>query len=178
MAITAPLEFTIEKLYQGEYWVNRYYLTGTIGAADAGMGDILDVERAIHMSSVTFTKMTVRTTAELDYVYATIPLNVPGLGTAAADSLMLPLYNTMRVDLGATAGRASRKYYRGVLYEGVTGATTLDATFVTSMNTAVAALLTVDILCDPQGDALISAKVFPAAQMRQLRRGSKKKLVP
>lgn len=178
MAVTAPMELEIEKVYNGEYWVNHYYLNSAdLSAAGSPAAAILNAERAFHDSRITFTKFTVRTTADLDYVYTTVPVNLPGLSGAGASDLM-PLFVVMRVDMGATAGPPSRKYYRGVLKEDAVTGMQINSAFISGTATAVAALAAVTALCDPQGDDIITALINPNVGMRQLRRGSKKKVIP
>lgn len=168
----------IEKVYQGEYWVNRYFLSQSIGDGASTAAQILQVERNIHMSQITFTKMSLRTVAKGDFQYATTPLNLPGLGTLGTTANTVPLFVTLRVDLGTAGGRPSRKYYRGVLYEGVVNTVTVENDFVTSMNTALAPLAGLAGFCDPQGQPIVNVAVSPLVGMRQLRRGSKKKNTP
>lgn len=174
----AVTQFEIEKMYNGEYWVNRYFLSTTIGDSAAAATAILAAERAVTDSRVTFTKMTLRTTAELDYIYATTVINAAGLANnSGAD--MLPLFAVVRVDFTVTAGRPSRKYLRGLLIEPATLAFDIIPQYITAFQTGYAdAIEGVAGLCDPQGDAIVSGVVYPKVAMRQLRRGSKKKVTP
>lgn len=168
----------IEKVLNGEYWVNRYFLSTSLGDSASAAADILEVERDIHYTPITFTKMSMRTVAEGDFDYVTAVLNVPGLNSIGAGDTVLPLFNVVRVDLGAATGRPSRKYYRGCLTKaGISGMDIASAT-LTALLSATAPLPSVAALCDPQGTDLVSRAVFPLVAMRQLRRGSKKKSTP
>lgn len=168
----------IEKVLNGEYWVNRYFCSEAIGAADNTANAILNAERQIHFAPVTFTKMSLRTVTEGDEVYATAPINLPGLADLMGGQIM-PLFVVARVDFQAQVGRPSRKYLRGVLDEAQVTTFDIGAPRVASINgnyaSVVAALAG---FCDIDGDDIIAGSVSPKVGMRQLRRGSKKKSVP
>lgn len=171
--VTAPYQVEIEKYYNGEYWVNRYYVNGaSLDDAVSAGAQIYAVERPLHGSNITFTKMSVRTTAKGDYIYQTTVLNTMGTN-ANSGSEMMPLFVVLRVDLGVAGSKPSRKYYRGVLRENDVSAMTITST--SGFNTLVGALANIAALCDPQGQDIISAVASPNVGMRQLRRGSKKK---
>ena len=114
-------EVEIEKLYNGEYWVNRYHLSVGIADALAPAQAILAAERTVTDSRIIFTKMNVRTTAVGDEQYFTQAVNQMGLANNSAADL-LPLFNVVRVDFSAIIGRPSRKYLRGLLIEPATSA--------------------------------------------------------
>lgn len=171
----APYQCEIEKVLSGEYWVNRYFIMAdTLPGAVQQAQSILTIEREIHSQLVTFTKMSVRTTAIEDYIYSTVPINAPGNVSAGAAQLA-PLFVVLRVDLGVAAGRPSRKYYRGCLREDQITTFRLEEVSVPFFQTRLDALPSVVGLVDPQGQDIISATVSPLVGMRQLRRGSKKK---
>jgi hypothetical protein len=177
-SFNAPFMFEIEKYYNGEYWVNRYFsdaadLAGAGGVAMA----VVALERAITLPIVTFTKVSVRTTALADEVYTTLPVNLLGTLNQAGDPL--PLFNVVRVDIGASVGRPSRKYLRGVLEEQITLGMKITTAMITLINnTYCTPLAQLAGLCDEDGNNFISASVKPEIGMRQLRRGSKKKPIP
>ncbi len=175
--VTAPFQLEIEKYYQGEYWVNRYFLDSSdMAGALVAAESIYLIERAIHRTSITFTKYSVRTTVPKDYVYETVVLNTTG--NSAVGSQLAPLFVVLRVDLGVSGSRPSRKYYRGVLTEDDIQTFTIIPASVTFYNTTIAPLADVAGLCDPQGQSINNAKANPNVGMRQLRRGSKKKPTP
>lgn len=170
---TAPYQVEIEKYYNGEYWINRYFVNGaSLDDAVSAGAQIYAIERPLHGSNITFTKMAVRTTAQGDFVYQTTVLNTMGTN-ANSGSEMMPLFVVLRVDLGVAGSKPSRKYYRGVLRENDVSAMTITST--SGFNTIVGALANVAALCDPQGQDIITAVCSPNVGMRQLRRGSKKK---
>lgn len=170
---------TIEKLYNGEYWVNVYQLQATdLDNAGSPAAAILNAERAITDNRITFTKFSIRTNTPLDYVYVTVPVNLQGAKDWGGSDL-LPLFNVVRVDLAAAVGRPSRKYLRGVLGEASTLAMNItDAVLATIQSDYCNIIAAVTQLVDNQGDDIIAATPVKAVGMRQLRRGSKKKLIP
>lgn len=93
---------------------------------------------------------------------------------------MMPLFAVLRVDLTVVGSRPSRKYLRGVLAENNTdGPYNLVASAVTSFTNLYAAPLAgVAGLVDVDGEEITGAVVYPKVGMRQLRRGSKKKVIP
>lgn len=165
----------IEKMYQEEYWVNRYFVTGTVPSDGVGpANNILAAERAITDSRVVFTKYAVRTTLEGDFNFATVPVNAMGTISNGADPL-LPLFNVLRVDFQAAIGRPSRKYLRGVLTEGAIAFMDIGSGHMTSFQTNYATVMAaIPEYVDAQGQELIAGVVYPKVGMRQLRRGSKK----
>jgi hypothetical protein len=75
-------------------------------------------------------------------------------------------------------GRPSRKYLRGALLEGDVNFMTLTSAITTPANTFADAIVAIGTIVDPQGNGFLDGVVWPAPQMRQLRRGSKKKITP
>ena len=168
----------IEKLYGAEYWVNRYFLSTNIGDSGAVAPEVLALERSITDNRITFTKMSLRTIAEGDDVYATVPINLPGLKDWGGSDL-LSLFNVVRVDFAAAVGRPSRKYLRGVLGEASTLAFNITDAVIATINTSYATpMAAIAAFCDAQGEDIISGACARAVGMRQLRRGSKKKVIP
>lgn len=169
----------IEKLYQNEYWVNRYYVEAAdLVAAVVAMGAIYAIERNVHATQVTFTKINTRTAAPGDDTYNTSVLNTQGLRDLLGGD-MLPLFNVARVDMQAAVGRPSRKYLRGVLCEPDTLAFNIVAAVQSFINTNYATpLAAVAAYVDIDGQEIVSGAVKPQVGMRQLRRGSKKSSTP
>lgn len=172
---TAVWEATIEKYYNGEYWVNHYYLdVADLLAAYSAALDIMELERAVTYSTVTFTKVSARTTADLDYIFQTGAVNLPGLGGGVGQ--MMPLFVVARCDFTVTASRPSRKYLRGVLSEDSVTGMTLTPDTVTYINTNyVTPLVNMAAYVDKQGQPVVGGACSPNTGMRQLRRGSKKR---
>lgn len=169
---------TIEKMYQGEYWTNVYFLAGSIGDSASAAADILAAERAITLDSVLFTKMRLDDNTEDTEVYASTPINLFGLN-ANVGAQVLPLFNVLRVDFAAGTGRPSRKYLRGVLSENNINFNTIDAVTVSTFQTLYADVVaSLPNFVDVDGDNITAGVVHPFVGMRQLRRGSKKKTTP
>lgn len=167
----------IEKLYQGEYWTNRYFVEATNLIAAQGHGQsIVTVERGLHKAVVEFTKFRTSDVVPNTDIYVTTPINLAG--TVAVNGELLPLFNVLRVDFGVLgAGRPSRKFYRLPVGEGEQsdGRFLLDT--LSSIVGLLAPLLSIPIT-DPQGQLWNSAAPARAVGMRQLRRGAKRRLLP
>lgn len=167
----------IEKRLGTEFWTNRYILDADTAGNASNLGQaIVMSELAFHSDLVTFTRFRVSTMAEGDEVYAIIPINQAGQRTANDD--LMPLFNTLRMDFTATSGRPSRKFYRGVLYSNDCNGDAVSSDF-----TAFAADIEGHFkgvedpvgIVDPQSQLLTNAVVHPFVQMRQLRRGTRKR---
>jgi hypothetical protein len=169
---------TIEKMYQNETWVNVYWLAGAIGDNGAAAADIIQAEQAVHYSPILITKARLDDGVEDTDVYANILINEFG-ARAIGSSQLLPLFNCLRVDFAAGGGSPSRKYLRGCLSEADVNFMTIDPDGVVGLQglygTPVAAVAN---FVDVDGEDITQATTFPFVQMRQLRRGSKKKTTP
>jgi hypothetical protein len=170
----------IEKFHSNanEYWVNRYFLNAaSLADATLASNGIVDAEKALYMPEITITKSHVDDNAPNTSVFETVIRNLPGTrANVAADRM--PLFVVVRVDFTvAGGGRPSRKYLRGILNEGEVSFTTLAAGVVTLVD-QYAANVAASGACDPQGQDIIAGVTWKAPAMRQLRRGSKKKLTP
>lgn len=173
-----PTVLTIEKVYNNEFWVNVYYLSSELGSSASPANAIVAAERSVTCSAVVFTKYSLRTTVEDDYVYATIPLNLAGTRTSAVTPTA-PLFNTVRVDFQAALGRPSRKYLRGCLMNTDLSGANIVAGVVTYFQTNYADVVSaVTTYVDVDGDDITAGAVSPLVGMRQLRRGSKKPVTP
>lgn len=176
--VTAPYQAEIEKYYQGEYWVNRYFINAA-SLTDAGLiaEQVYNAERTITNAPITFTKLSVRTTTKDDYVYQTVPLNTPGQNSGT--SPLMPLFVVCRIDLTVNNSRPSRKYLRGVLREDLVTGMKIDDAMVSYVNTSYTNVLAgISGLVDPQNADIYGGSCSPITGMRQLRRGSKKKVTP
>lgn len=172
----AIFKVDIEKQLESEYWTNRYLVIAEDLDEALSIGSTLSaVERTFHDVSVLFTKYRASDTVVGSDVYVTVPLNQAGLRNIG--SQLLTLFNTFRLDMTVGVGRPSRKYYRGCLAEGEVVFNSLSAGLITEFESLTADLLSV-ALCDPQGTPITGLTVFPRVQMRQLRRGSRRRATP
>jgi hypothetical protein len=167
----------IEKLYQNEYWTNRYLVqVADLAGGQVAGSAIANMERNFHQNTVTFTRYRVSDNTPNTDVYTTVPLNLPGLRGSVGE--YMPLFNVVRVDFGvAGGGRPSRKYYRLPLGEGDQAGGILADGTVTAVDNALQPILAQPV-CDPQGQIWVSIAVARQVGMRQLRRGSKRRLRP
>lgn len=169
---------TIEKMYQGEYWTNVYFLSSGIADALTSANALVAAERAITLSGVLFTKLRVDDNTEDTDIFYTAPINLFGQNTTAG-AQYLSLFNVLRVDFAAGAGRPSRKYLRGTLWEAAVNFNTIDPLIVTDWQTNYANVVAgLADYVDVDGDPITSGLVYPFVGMRQLRRASKKKTTP
>lgn len=171
-------QIDIQKRLGTEFWTNVYHVARSDQASAAAAAEFwVGIERSIHSVDVLFTS------------FRLSPFPGPSEGTIypvglagtrpTADSL--PLFNVLRVDFPAPTGRPSRKYYRLPIREGdqangqFTSAamtdfiTQFDATFEDPDSAG---------LIDIDGQLLVSATPMQTVGMRQLRRGSKRRLQP
>jgi hypothetical protein len=175
-----PFRVTTEKYFAtaGEYWTNVYWVAAnTMADAITAANSLCTAELALYYNHTVLTKARIDDGNENTDISNTVIKNQTGTRGANTTD-MLPLFICARVDFGATdGGRPSRKYLRAVLAEGDTGMAALTTGVLTLLaNYGLAVVGTT--ACDPQGFDLTAASPFTAPQMRQLRRGSKKKVIP
>lgn len=171
----------IQKRLGSEFWTNRYLCQhANIGNATGLAIQLVADEIAIHNSLVTFVNYRVSALDINDDTYTIGPIGESGGRPTPG---LLPLFNTLRFDLQATSGRPSRKYYRGVLTESDINGD--EVTIQTAFADHAQALLALSVepetpigLCDPQGQAFVAVVVHPFVQMRQLRRGTRRRGTP
>jgi len=161
-----------------EYWVNVYYAPGSQPSAAQTIADlIMQAERPLYVSTITITKAHIDDMTPDTDVFQTIVYNQGGTRTGNTTDL-LPFWTTARVDFStAGGGRPSRKYLRGVLFEQDANFMTIEATMQTRLQTYADAIVASGA-CDVDGQDLSLGVARPYPQMRQLRRGSKKKDTP
>ncbi len=179
MAVPA-LQLDIEKVYQNEYWTNRYLLDGALGdaAVTTARETIIAAERAVTYSGVLFTRTRLGTLLPGDDQYSIGQLNLPGLRSQGAAKLF-PLFNVIRVDFSTGFGRPSRKYLRGCLLGAeVDGPSVAAGTITLVTNNFVTPLVNEQVYVDPQGDNITAGSVSALVGMRQLRRGAKRRSTP
>jgi hypothetical protein len=171
---------TVEKFQAaaGEYWVNRYFVNAAnLGDAAAMLPGIVDAEKALYHAGVMITKSHVDDNIEGTEVYQTVIHNTLGI-RATGGATALPLFVVARVDFSVVGGgRPSRKYLRGMLLENDISFTTMEAGALAALQTYANNIVAAGV-CDPQGQDVISGAPWQAPAMRQLRRGSKKKVIP
>jgi len=170
----------IEKYHalSSEYWVNRYFIdAATLADAALASNGIVDAEKPLYSPDVVITKSHVDDNVPNTSNYQTTIRNLAGTRTSHAGD-RLPLFVVARVDFSvAGGGRPSRKYLRGVFYEMDVSFSSIATLMLTSLNT-YASSVAASGACDPQGQDIISGAAFLSPAMRQLRRGSKKKVIP
>jgi hypothetical protein len=171
-------QIDVQKQLGTEYWTNVYHCAAANQtAAKAVAAEIVILERQMHRQVVTFTSYRVAPYPGPSEG-TIIPIGQPGLLTG---TLHLPLFNVLRVDFPAPTGRPSRKYYRLPIGEDdqtdgfINEATRL--TFQSYVDTFFAEPES-DSLIDVDGQPLTSGVVMRAVGMRQLRRGSRRRLLP
>lgn len=171
---------TIEK-YQasaGEYWTNRYFVVAA-NLADAALmvGGIADAEKALYHAGVMITKSHVDDYVEDTDQYQTVIHNMVGTRSTGG-ATALPLFVVARCDLQvAGGGRPSRKYLRGMLLENDISFTSMETGALSALTTYIGNIVAAGV-CDPQGQDVTGGAPWQAPAMRQLRRGSKKKVTP
>ena len=174
----ATWQIDIEKNLGTEYWTNVYYVDAAsqVDAANQAV-KIVDVETQLHQQKVNFTKYRVR-----PYPAGGASGTVYALGVAGqrANYNSLPLFNTCNVLLSVATGRPSRKYYRLPFQETDQVDGQLIPAVRTLFNNVWAELVTdPDInLTDESGQVVNQARIDPNVGMRQLRRGSRRRLNP
>lgn len=166
-------------------WSNTYLVDAAdLASASLAAAPIPTHEQPLHGDNVTITRMRVSDTTEDTDVFDIIPLGLIGTAFSAADSEWLPLYNTIRVDIGvAGGGRPSRKYYRSPVWEDAQVNGRLNASIKTLFDGTIADLIS-DVstaggtLVDPDGQEWTTPNTLLPVQMRQLHRKRKKTVAP
>lgn len=171
----------IEKFLGGEYWTNRYVLTAaTLAEANGAAAGIYEAERAVHLSLVLFTKYRVSDFNPSTDHYFITQVNANGQGGSANETQVAPLFNVVRVDFTtALGGRPSRKYLRLPIVNGNLIGNRLAPALIAQVTTDyLSGILATPEYVDVDGQSFTQANVYPFVGMRQLRRGSKRKLQP
>lgn len=168
-----------QKIINGQYWTNRYLLDldGPESVSDAMILSVVASEKVIHSSAVGFVSARVSDDVIGTDNFRIFPLS--GVGTQPVTGGTLPGWMTTRVDFGISFGRPCRKYYRSYVGEVAIDGHVWIAEYVASIQTTLTDLLAlIPTFCDPQGNHWQSVITKTEAQMRQLRRGSRKKENP
>lgn len=169
-------QIVIQKFLNGEYWVNDYHVQAASPSEAHTRGlAIVAIERSVHKVITAFVNMRVRNAAGggQGTVY---PLGL--FGQAGVDDYF-PLYCTVRVDMSPEFGRVGRKYLRLPLEEGGATNGTLTASTINFINQSYATpLANLAYVCKPNGQDFVAASAVPGLQMRQLRRGTRRRTQP
>jgi hypothetical protein len=163
-----------------ENWSNRYIVEADDEAALLSAADMLiSAERSFHLSNVLFTYVRASTMLAGDRNFFVFPQNT--IGSLIPDGAPEPLWNCVRVDFSvAGGGSPSRKFYRGVLSDGVTDGVEFDGPLRTTMqgvlNSLISDLQSNGILFqDPDGQAILAAFPYDKIVNRKLHRRRRKK---
>lgn len=169
-------QIDIEKRLGTEFWTNVYLIDAIdLVVASSQALELVDVERAFHLNVVEFTKARASVPGQETDLFNTVPLGQLGLRGAGSD--LLPLFCTMRVDFQVFGRRPLRKFYRGVLTEfDVAGSQISNPDLISAVSSAFAPTegVIVNDSLQPAGPPIV---VIPV-QMRQLRRGKRKRTQP
>lgn len=156
-------------------WSNVYQIdAASLVVATNAAQTIVTAERQFHKVSVTFTYARISDITTPGDIYATLPINLPGVIADPADAL--PLWNTVRADISVVGGgRPSRKFYRLPLGEAeATGMAVLVGVrnqIITTLTQLVSDLAAASVfLEDPQAQRWSVVSVQERIQMRQLHR--------
>lgn len=173
----AVYQLDVEKEINGEYWTNTYFVNALEGFTEAiGIaGVVTDAERTFHGTLVRFTKYRLSIPGEADDRFYTEPINAQGL---LGLSEYLPLFNTVRVDFPAGFGRPYRKFYRGCIDEATTNGGQINIASATAVALLSALGDIAGLIARKNGDFLGQGTIYPRIQMRQLRRGTRRRKNP
>lgn len=169
----------IEKELGTEQWSNDYLTSDLIldDAQDLASG-LLAWEKAIHTVDVNFVFVLISSTTVGDRVFRHITVNEPG---TLASSDYIPLFNTMRIDLGTSDSDPARKYYRCPIKESDISNGRFTSGHIGTINGFITTYLETPGLLGhivtSKGNTVVEATVQPAVQMRQLHRRRLKKVV-
>lgn len=161
-----------------EFWTNVYHLQ-LDGYDDLGPpAAIVAAERAIHSGYVAFVSFRLKQ-ALTPFGYSRIvALAGPGEYVVGSTQL-LPLYSTMRVDMGVSIGLPIRKYLRTGVSEFESDGRNWKSDYIATVASQYANVVShLPEIRNPAGDAITGYAVKVPVQMRQLRRGSKRRLNP
>lgn len=171
----------VQKVQGTEYWTNRYVVNApSLGSASVTMEPLITLEVRIHTMNVRIDRARVRPLAAGGDTYIIIPYGFDGGYDGGPLSSQLPLFNVVRADLAVSEGRPSRKYYRTGLTESLVEGSTINEVYRAYVDGQIELARTTmgGAFVDVDGQGINSATVFPAMAMRQLRRGSRRRLQP
>jgi hypothetical protein len=170
----------IQKSIVAESWSNDY-LTDDLTIEDAQdlANELITWERNIHSGLVIFEYVRISSYIPGDRTFRHLAINLPGLTQIQEH---LPLFNTMRVDLGTANSDPARKYYRLPVSELTQQNGAFNTQFLAdraaNIQTYLVTPLVLGHIVTTKGNSVVSATVHRYVQMRQLTRRRRKKLVP
>ncbi len=176
MSASGLWQVDVQKRLGSEHWTNVYHLNyPSFGEAKSAADQIVTVEKGFHGGEVNF----------VSYRLAPFPafgtqgtiINLTGTGQQGI-SPYVPLFNTLNAVFTPSQGRVSRKYYRLPVFENTQENGTFSSTFIQAYAPYLVDMLAITGLCDVFGRSFIGASFVSAVGMRQLRRGSKRRLGP
>lgn len=179
MSVGGVYQCDIQKVLAGQYWTNRYHVIGANFEEATQVGQaIAAIERAETISSIFFTSLRISTPQAGDDAYQVTPLSYYGSVVAAGNPL--PLFVVVRVVFSKGPGRPDVKYYKGMANkDALNDAFTYTQNLVAGLTEHLATpLQNIAGLSDALGQAYNLISIDGRIGMRQLRRGSKKKLQP
>lgn len=173
------VKIDVQKTRSGLFWTNRYLVdVATIGEVTGDMiTAITAFEGPIHSTAVSFVSARVSDLEPNTDNFFVVPLS--GTGGTSDGGNPIPGFNTLRIDFGVGVGRPLRKYLRVFVGEAQTVGQSWLTDYVTDSQ-ALALSLIDDLpeLCDPQGNRAFTVAVKNLIQMRQIRRGSRRRTEP
>lgn len=171
---------SVFKKYLEERWSNDWLLNVASMAEGITVTDaIVNFERYLHSSSVTFEYYLLSTMTEGDRVFKHQALNLTGNGAVIANDA-LPLFNTVRLDLSTMNSDPCRKYFRMPVVEShiengkftPAALTAWNGIVVTHLSNSVA----LDNIVSGKGNVITGGTINPYVQMRQLHRRKRPKI--
>lgn len=172
---------SIFKKLGAEVWSNDWLVNRVDMDAAASLGNsLVNFEQRLHGARVMFEYVLIATMSEGDRVFRHTPINLPGL-QATAVGAMLPLFNTIRMDMATTDSDPCRKYFRMPIEEGNQEEGILNPATITSLNgfvtTYLNPIIALNAIVSGRGNLVTSATFARAIQMRQLHRRKRKKIL-
>lgn len=168
----------VQKKLGTEYWTNVYHVeVAGLGEALTQGGLIASFERAIHLDIVQFTSMRVRPYPSTGDTGTVAALGYYGNNTGQGP--YMPLFNTLNVILAVPVGRPSRKYLRLPIPEASQENGSFLQPFIDDWTEQYCnELSALGTLRDVDGQTIGDISCVLAVGMRQLRRGSRRRLEP
>lgn len=162
-----------------ETWANTYLTDdNTIDDAQDLAQSLITWEQHIHMAVINFDYALVSSYGA-GRVFRHYVINEPGLYDNLA---YIPLFNTVRIDMGTDDADPARKYYRCPVAEANQNEGLLESTYISALNSLITTYLVtpgvLGHLVTTKGNTVVNAVVHPQVQMRQQHRRRKKKVLP
>lgn len=170
----------IDKGMTTTHWSNDYLLVETsMDNAQTHALNLINMERSIHGSNVTFNWARISTYNAGDRVFRHLPINLPGLQDAGGVD-WLPIYCTVRADFQTTDADPCRKYFRTPVFESWQSNGVLSPAQVTALTALISVVLpggsSPVAIVSNKGNLVTALSVHPQVQMRQTYRRSKRKV--